>query len=101
MAYLEHRDAKKTNDWPSKVGRFLVGQLSEADFLKAAANTNSQTDREQHCEAYFYAGIKHLIENDNTIAADYFKKCLATDVKDFTEYESAEAELKLLASPAN
>ena len=99
VTYLEHRHAEKSNDWPLKVGHFLTAQLSEADFLKAAADTNAKTDQEQHCEAYFYAGMKHLIESDKTTAADYFKKCLATHVKYFEEYQSAEAELRMLASP--
>jgi hypothetical protein len=98
--YLKHRNAETSNDWPLKVGHFLTGQLSKADFLKAAADTNAKTDQEQHCEAYFYAGMKHLIESDKTTAADYFKKCLATNVKYFEEYQSAEAELRRLASPA-
>jgi Tfp pilus assembly protein PilF len=98
--YLEHRNVEKSNDWPLKVGHFLTGQLSEADFLEAAADTNAKTDQEQHCEAYFYAGMKHLLESDKTTAADYFKKCLATNVKYFGEYQSAEAELRRLASPA-
>ena len=98
--YLEHRKVEKSNDWPLKVGHFLTGQSSEADFLKAAADTNAKTAQEQYCEAYFYAGMKHLIESDKTTAADYFKKCLATNVKYFEEYQSAEAELRLLASPA-
>ena len=100
--YLNHRKAGKHGDWPLKVGRFLAGQLSESDFLKAAASTNAQTDQEQHCEAYFYAGSKRLIEGDKTTATDYFKKCLATDLKHFEEYQSAEAELQFLqASPVN
>ena len=98
--YLEHRNVGKSNDWPLKVGYFLTGQLSEADFLEAAADTKAKTDQEQHCEAYFYAGMKHLIESDKTTAADYFKKCLATNVKYFEEYQSAEAELRMLASLA-
>jgi hypothetical protein len=99
VSYLKQRKAQKPPDWPLQVGHFLTSQLSEADFLKAAADTNAKTDQEQHCEAYFYAGMKHLLENDKTTAADYFKKCLATNVKSFEEYQSAEAELKLLASP--
>jgi len=100
-AYMEHRPVGKPDDWQSKVGRFLAGQMTQADLLKAAADPNAQTDREQHCEAYFYAGSKRLIEGDQTTAADYFKQCVATDVKKFEEYSSAVAELKLLpASPA-
>ena len=98
VSHLKNRKAQNPPDWPLQVGRFLAGQISETDFLKAAADTNAKTDQEQHCEAYFYAGMKHLPESDKTTAADYFKKCLATNVKNFEEYQSAEAELKLLAS---
>jgi lipoprotein NlpI len=48
------------------------------------------------CQAYFYAGTKHLIEGDKKTAETYFKKCLATDKVDSTEFWSAEAELKFL-----
>ena len=48
------------------------------------------------CEAWFYAGMKKLLGGDKAAAANYFKKCLATEQKDFTEYLLAEAELKAL-----
>ena len=99
-AYLERRKAQKPDDWPSKVGRFLAGQLSESDFLKAADDPSLQTSKEQHCEAYFYAGSKHLIENDKMAAVDYFKKCLTTNVTDFEEYTSAATELLFLQMPS-
>ena len=98
-AYLEHRKAQTPGDWPSKVGRFLAGQLSESDFLKAADDPNLQTSKEQHCEAYFYVGSKHLIENDKMAAVDYFKKCLTTNVTNFEEYTSAASELLFLQLP--
>jgi hypothetical protein len=98
-AYLEQRKAQKPDDWPSKVGRFLAGQLSESDLLKAADDPNPQTAKEQHCEAYFYAGSKHLIENDRMAAVDYFKKCLTTNVTNFEEYTSANVEMLFLQLP--
>jgi ankyrin repeat protein len=98
-AYLERRAGQKPNDWPSKVGGFLAGQLSESDFLKAADDPNLQTSKEQHCEAYFYVGSKHLIEKDRMAAVDYFKKCLTTNVTDFEEYTSAASELLFLQLP--
>ena len=98
-AYLENRKTGKPDDWPSKVGRYLAGQLSESDFLKAADDPNLQTAKEQHCEAYFYVGSKHLIENDKMAAVDYFKKCLTTNVTDFEEYTSAASELLFLQLP--
>jgi hypothetical protein len=96
VSYLKNRKAQNPPDWPLQVGRFLAGQISEDDLLNAAANANPQTDREQHCEAYFYAGSKRLFENDKSVAADFFKKCLGTGVTTFEEYHSAEAELKAL-----
>ena len=95
-AYLQTRATGKPNDWPAKVGQFLAGQLAEGAFLNAATNPDPQTDREQHCEAWFYAGSKRLIAGDKTTAAADFQKCLDTGVKNFEEYESAGAELKLL-----
>jgi ankyrin repeat protein len=99
VAYLEFRKTLKPDDWPSKVERFLAGQLLESDFLKAADDANLQTAKEQHCEAYFYAGSKRLFENDKMGAVDYFKKCLTTNVTDFEEFTSAATELRFLQLP--
>jgi lipoprotein NlpI len=99
-AYLERRNAQKPDDWPLKVGRFLAGQLSESDFLTAANDPNLQTSKEQHCEAYFYVGSKHLIENDKLAAVDNLKKCLTTDLTTFEEYTSAATELLFLQIPS-
>ncbi|HUA39134.1 MAG TPA: DUF2330 domain-containing protein [Candidatus Sulfopaludibacter sp.] len=96
MSYLKNRKAQNPPDWSLQVGRFLAGQITEDDFLKSAADADFKTDREQHCEAYFYAGSKRLIENDEAGAVDFFKKCLGTGVTTFEEYHSAEAELKVL-----
>ena len=99
MAYLERRAVQKTNDWPLQIGRFLTGQSSEGDFLKAADDPDLKTSKDQHCEAYFYIGSKHLIENDKMAAVDNFKKCLTTNVTDFEEYTSAASELIVLQLP--
>jgi HEAT repeat protein len=98
-SYLARRPQGKP--WALNVGRFLAGQMTEVDFIAAAADPNGQTDREQHCEAWFYAGMKRLLAGDKTTAADYFQKCRATDVKSFEEYDSAGAELKFLAGTSN
>ncbi len=99
-AYLDGRKVEHPDDWPSKIGRFLAGQLSESDFLKAADDPNLQTSKEQHCEGYFYVGSKHLIENDKMAAVEFFKKCLTTNVTDFEEYTSAASELLFLQMPS-
>lgn len=88
----------KAGDWAAKVGEFLVGQMNEADFLKASESTEGKVDKEQHCEAYFYIGTKRLIAGDRVGAKDCLAKCVATGVREFLEYQSAVAELKLLKS---
>lgn len=39
------------------IGRFLLNQVSEADFLGAATSSNLEKDRAQHCEAWYYIGM--------------------------------------------
>ncbi len=96
--YLLVRTIGKPNDWPSTIARFLTGDVSENDFLKAAESGDEKQTRNQRCEAYFYVGTLRLINGDKSTAADYFKKCLDTGVKDFYEYRSAAAELQFLKS---
>ena len=95
-AYLSGRASGKPDDWAAKVGHFLTGQLSEPEFLAAAKNADSKKEAGQLCEAYFYAGSKHLFAGDKAAATDYFEKCIATEQKDYFEYASAVAELKFL-----
>ena len=96
LAYLDSRTIGKPDDWPSQIGHFLAGQLAEPDFLAAAKNADPKTESGQLCEAYFYAGSKHLFAGDKTAARDLFTKCVATGQNDLDEYDSAAAELKLL-----
>ena len=71
-------------------------ELRQKYFSAAAADADPARNRQQQCEAYFYAGSKRLIAGDKTTARDYFQKCLATGVKNFCEYQSAAADLKAL-----
>ena len=66
------------------------------DLFAAAASPNPKTDSGQHCEAWFYAGMKKLFSGDKKTAANYFHKCLATEQKDFTEFQLAQSELQAL-----
>lgn len=97
QTYWNSRKTGTPDDWPSRISSFLTGQLTEPVFFKVADNTDKKTNQEQHCQAYFYAGSKRLIEGDKTTATDYFKKCLATGCSafDVDEIISATAELSL------
>jgi len=80
--------------WPSQNRRFLLGQLSEADYLAAANSTDKNTDAGQHCEAWYYIGIKRLLSGDKPGAKDAFRASLATGKTDFMEYALARAALR-------
>jgi lipoprotein NlpI len=78
------------------VKAYLLGNLSEADFLAAAASPDAKSDRPHHCEAYFYAGMKNLLDGNKPAASEFFKKCVATGQKGVGEYAFAKEELKAL-----
>jgi tetratricopeptide (TPR) repeat protein/Zn-dependent protease with chaperone function len=83
-------------DWPAQVCHFLVGDLSQDDFLKAADSSDVQKSQGQHCEAYFYIGMKHLLAGDVVTAKLFFQQCVGTNMATFYEYQMAQAELKRL-----
>jgi tetratricopeptide (TPR) repeat protein len=93
-AYLSKRDEQICGVWGSKVGAFLLGKTDEAAFLAAAESPDAKKQSEQHCEAWYYAGMKKLLAGDKTTAAEDFKKCVATGREDFVEYAFAKGELK-------
>ena len=97
-AYLKFRQAQNPVDWPLPIGRFLAGQITEDDLLKASAVDAPQADGVRYCQTYFYAGSKRLIENDRAGAVKLFKKCVGTGMTELYEYHSAEAELKALSN---
>jgi lipoprotein NlpI len=80
-------------DWSLKVGQFLSGELDETDFISFASNSKNNG---QICEAWFYAGSKHLIVGDKTAAIACFEKCLTTNQRDYAEYPAAAAELAFI-----
>ena len=86
----------ESGSWVAKIETYLLGNLSEAEFLAAAASPAINTDRGQHCEAWFYAGMKNLLDGNKRAAAEFFKKCLATGQKSIAEYHLAKAELNAL-----
>jgi lipoprotein NlpI len=94
--YLDKRQKATASDWFSKVAEHLLGKVSEADLFAGAASPDPKTDSGQHCEAWFYTGMKKLFSGDKKTAANYFHKCLATEQKDFTEFQLAQSELKAL-----
>jgi lipoprotein NlpI len=81
-------------DWATGIAEFLLNKIVEADFVAAANSPDTEKDRGQHCEAWYYSGMKRLLAGDKKTAANYFRKCLATRESNFDEYIFAQAELK-------
>lgn len=67
--YFGSRRNMPAADWTSKIGRFLLDQISESDFPGDATSSDVEKDRAQHCEAWHYAGMKRLLAGDKKTAS--------------------------------
>ena len=86
--YMEGHPVEWSNGWHAKIGNFLLGRISEDDFLVSLSDSRGG--------GWFYAGMKRLLNNDKSSAAEAFRKSVATADKESEEYEMAAAELKAL-----
>ncbi len=93
----------ESDAWIAPVVRFYAGEITEEAVLKAAESDDEQTDNEQKCEVYYYVGMAHLVgattSPDKTRAAEYFEKCLETNVTEYLEYDWAKNELERIRNP--
>ena len=65
--YLQKRTGAP---WVGKILSFLAGEVSEDQLVEAA----SSMDTGQRCQAWFYAGMRRLVEGDREGARTWFKK---------------------------
>ena len=96
LAAYRERMMFAPDDWTLKITAFLLGKTNESEFVAAAVTPDARKDRGQRCDAWFFAGMKRLLAGDKSAAVDCFRKCLATEAKDWVEYHFAQAELKSL-----
>lgn len=94
--YYDKERNGSPEDWAARIAGFLLGRINEEAFLAAAASPDPKKDLEQHCEAWFYAGMKRLQGGEETAAAECFKKSVGTGVKNFWEYKFSQSELKAM-----
>ena len=87
--YMEGHPVEWSNGWHAKIGNFLLGRISEDDFLVSLSDSRGG--------GWFYAGMKRLLNNDKSSAAEDFRKSVATADKESEEYQMAAAELKALS----
>jgi len=94
--YLASRSDGKPQDWSARVGAFLLGRLPESDFVAAATSSDVRKNRDQHCEALYYSGLKQLLTGDKKSAANDFTQSLATLANNLSEFGCARFELESL-----
>jgi tetratricopeptide (TPR) repeat protein len=84
------------DDLVSKTAGYLLGRVSETDYLSASDSPDANLQKGQQCEAWYYIGMKRLLSGDKAGAAAAFQTAVATGQKDYCEYVLAQAELKVL-----
>jgi lipoprotein NlpI len=88
----------QNNPWGRQLIGLFLGEVSEQQLLAKATEPGTEPTKltEQLCEAYFYLAQWHLLQNNPTQAAVYFKRALATNVYEFVEHKYARLELDRL-----
>ncbi len=61
---LENGWNTSADDFTSKTAAFLLGRATESDYLTAASSTDGNVDATQHCQAFYFAGMKRLLMGD-------------------------------------
>jgi len=84
--------------WAKQVIRLYLGEINQRDFiahLTDGVKSNKElTDR--LCEAYFYLGKYNQLHGRDSVAANFFKLALSTNVYEFVEHRYAKLELNLM-----
>jgi lipoprotein NlpI len=95
--YLSSRPSDLGDNWPVSIANFLLGQTSEAELFAAITTIDAKKLRGAQCEASFYAGMRRLlVDGDRKLAAECFRKAIATEARTTVEFSSAALELNAL-----
>ena len=78
----------------TRIGEFLLGQISESDLIKASRSDIPVRDQGQRCEAWYFIGMRKLEAGDKDGAADALRKCVDTQKTDYCEFILAQEALK-------
>jgi lipoprotein NlpI len=95
---LQHASQTFTKgEWPEPVMELLSGQINPSALLKTAENPDAKKSKDQMCEAHFYLGEYHLLNNRPSEARTLLQNAEQECPKDFAEYSAAVAELKRMS----
>lgn len=84
--------------WAKQVIQLFLGKVTHSTFIdRLTINVQSNKElTERLCEAYFYLGKYSQIQHQPSVAANYFKLALSTNVYEFVEHRYAKLELDLM-----
>ncbi len=91
-AYLT-AEGPRLHGWAAQNGKFLTGQLTEADYIASSQDPDAVKTSRQLCEAYFFSAALRDLSGDKAGAADLYQKCVGTGMQDLSEYQIARARL--------
>jgi lipoprotein NlpI len=92
----ESTRASQRGGWPSAIIALYLGRTDLQSVMNAATDSNAERQREQRCEANFYAAHWHLFRNAPERALPLLQEAERTCPKQFLEYEGTVAELRRL-----
>ena len=81
----------------TRIGEFLLGQISEDELLKASTSTIPVKDQGQRCEAWYFIGMRQLQAGNKQGAIEALQKCVDTQKTDYCEFILAQEQLKNLS----
>ena len=101
-AELAKKDLKRSlselskTEWPAPILGMLTGNINPSDLLSAADNPDLFTHQSQKCEAEYYLGVFHSVNNRPKDARKMLEAALLDCPKDFIERAGVVAELNWL-----
>jgi tetratricopeptide (TPR) repeat protein len=90
---MHFMDLQRLNPWNEDLAHFLLGDMTQEELLAGAASLDPTTARHQLCQAYFYIASKDELSRDKAGADDFFRRCMGTAVRDFTDYMVARGKV--------
>jgi tetratricopeptide (TPR) repeat protein len=92
------RQAFRTNlaTWPGPAIKMFLGQMSPEELLRATASTEAQAQQNLRCQALFYIGEYHVLNQRVPDGITRLQEALDVCPPDFVQRVAATAELKRL-----
>jgi lipoprotein NlpI len=88
------------DEWPAPLAHRLLGEISDAELLKAAQTGTEVLRKYQDFDWHFYLGASAMIAGDKDRARAYLERVVDTDMRQFLEYNIARLFMERLGGKA-